>query len=75
MSRGFLDEDAPDGEAREIEIACTVMAVSDDALKLDTGDRFGHWLPRSQVSPKGLREGWSGTVTMPQWLARKKGII
>lgn len=65
-----------------IEIACEVraerekaIAVADGTMEPRDDGRKGErekwfWLPRSQVEVNQ-----DGTVTMPEWLAKEKGLI
>lgn len=68
-----------------IEIACQIVRSTDKAIGVADGTTemhdVGHgrkverqvlfWLPRSQVE---IDED-NGTVWMPEWLAKKKGLI
>lgn len=52
-----------------IDIAASIRAETDKALRLDDGTRV-EWVPKSQVEDNG-----DGTFTMPEWLAQEKGFI
>lgn len=51
-----------------------VHATARAVLVKETEDSEGAWLPLSQVEIDG-EPGRVGTVTLPEWLAREKGLI
>ncbi len=59
-----------------VDIAGVLIERRPTAVWIDTGDRKP-WLPLSQVEldPEDASEGHSVTVAMPEWLAKKKGLI
>lgn len=60
------------GASDLIEIAGEIRARSAKAIKLYDGAREA-WLPLSQIEIE--ENGKTVTVTMPEWLARDKGLI
>jgi hypothetical protein len=52
-----------------IDIAAQKTAETDKAFRIHDGAVFV-WLPKSQVEDNG-----DGTFTMPEWLAKEKGLI
>lgn len=65
-------------DARVVEVAVEIVADTDLALLVSDGDRQA-WLPKSQLidyEDSGLiYEGKAVTLTMPEWLAKDKGLI
>ena len=61
------------------DIACRVRRETDDAIAIADGSTLPDgrerwtWLPKSQVEIE--RSEKIDTVTMPEWLAKKKGLI
>ncbi len=62
-----------------VDIECTIaterdlsIAVADGTMEpYEGGERLKWvWLPKSQIEING-----DGTVTMPEWLAKEKGLI
>lgn len=62
-----------------IDIACVIRAEREKSVAVADGTTETHegrerevwfWLPRSQIEIND-----DGTVTMPEWLARDKGLI
>lgn len=70
MARGFLDDDAP---RKSDLIDCAVQLHHETPkawLVSDDGDRKrAVWIPKSQA------EFAEGVITMPEWLAKDKGLI
>lgn len=65
--RGFRDEDAR--EARLTDVAAEIKRETEKALLLSDGATEA-WVPKSQVE-----DNRDGTFTMPEWLAKDKGLI
>jgi hypothetical protein len=57
------------GESDLIEIAVILVGESEKAWKVDAGGEKPAWLPKSQC------EFEDGTLTLPEWLAKEKGLI
>jgi hypothetical protein len=72
VSRGFLDEDRAAGEAVQrahlVDILAEVRRETDKAWLIFDGAREA-WLPKSKVERDG------STFTLPEWLAREKGLL
>jgi hypothetical protein len=56
-------------ERELVDIDCEIRHQTDLAYLIDDGDRKV-WVPKSQVE-----NNMDGTVTMPFWLARDKGLV
>lgn len=59
-----------------VEVTCTVVRRTNRAVLVDDGTAE-HWLPLSQVDV-AMREHETvpiATVTLPEWLARKCGMV
>ena len=52
------------------DFSATVLVETDKAFRLDDGEHEPFWVPKSQVEDND-----DGTFTMPEWLAKEKGII
>lgn len=57
------------GRSDIVDIACEIRAETERAVQIYDGERTV-WLPRSQIEI-----GDDGTIAMPEWLARDKGLI
>jgi hypothetical protein len=57
------------GESDLVDIAGEIRAQTEKAIQFYDGD-VTVWLPRSQIEI-----GDDGTVAMPMWLAKDKGLI
>jgi hypothetical protein len=77
MARGFLDDDRRRGptagqdaprKSDLVDIAAELRRETDRAWLIFDGDREA-WIPKSQA------ERGRDTFTMPEWLAREKGLI
>ena len=66
--RGFLSEQSAQ-KSDLTDIAARVERESEKAWLVDDGDRKV-WLPKSLVEQNG-----DGTFTLPEWLAKEKGLI
>lgn len=60
------------------ELSCILVAETDRALLLRFEYQRRRWFPKSLVEfeakrPVGLRV--EGTVTVPQWLAEREGLV
>lgn len=52
-----------------IDVAAEVLVETEKAFRIDAG--FGpEWVPKSQCERND-----DGTFTMPEWLAKEKGLI
>lgn len=52
-----------------------LLATTQFAIQVSDDDgRTKHWLPKSQIEYENLGDG-TVDVTMPEWLAKEKGII
>jgi len=60
-----------------IEIYLEILHATDRALFVTDGSREdGVWLPKSQISLDfDVEPGDGAEITMPEWLARDKGLI
>lgn len=59
------------GASDLIDIAAILKHETERAFLLDAGMASGPvWVPKSQVENNG-----DGTFTMPEWLAKEKGLI
>jgi hypothetical protein len=54
---------------REVTLGCEQKAETALAILFDFGDKEA-WVPKSQILHSGDNE-----ITMPEWLARAKGLI
>lgn len=64
-------------EARKsdpVDIACNVRHATDKAILVDDGINTV-WLPKSKVEVDPAPDGRSSIVTMPEWLAKEKGLL
>ena len=52
-----------------VDIAGEIKVETEKAIQFYDGDQTV-WLPRSQIEIND-----DGTVTMPEWLARDKGLV
>lgn len=68
MTRGFLSDDAP-RPVRLSDIAAEIRVETARAWLVFDGAREV-WLPKSLVESNG-----DGTFTLPEWLAKEKGLI
>ena len=80
MSRGFLDEDVPEGEAgtddaREVEITGRIVSRAGRVLRFDSGDRRIHDIPLSVVRGSTQSSRDVVTLRLPEWFAKKRGLI
>lgn len=57
------------GRSDIVDIACEIRAQTERAIQIFDG-KTTCWLPLSQVEI-----GDDGTVAMPEWLAKEKGLI
>ena len=62
----------PDRDAKLCDIAVQVKHETDKAFLVTDGAK-DVWLPKSQVEL--YPEGDTAIVTMPEWLAKDKGLI
>lgn len=59
-------------DSKLIDIACEIRHETDKAVLIADGDREV-WLPLSQCEV--YRERTGSIVTLPEWLAKEKGLI
>lgn len=57
------------GASDLIEIACILQHETERAFLIDAGGEKPVWVPKSQC------EFEDGTLTLPEWLAKDKGMI
>ena len=68
-NEGYLEQET-------FSLACTYLGPTKDAILINDGTR-NMWIPRSEIRdelPK-LAKGDIVTITIPEWLAKKKGLI
>lgn len=65
--RGFRDDDAQ--EAKLTDVAAELVRQTEKALLISDGVTEA-WVPKSQVE-----DNRDGTFTMPEWLAKERGLI
>ena len=53
-----------------VEVEAEIHAETEKAFLLDHGGDEKKWVPKSQVEDNG-----DGTFSMPEWLAKDKGMI
>jgi hypothetical protein len=64
------------GRSELIDLSVTIQVRTEKALGIwegevdDNGRKVLIWVPLSQVEDNG-----DGTITMPEWLAKDKGLI
>jgi hypothetical protein len=60
-----------------VEINGVFMGGTGNAILLEDADGKEHWLPRSQIEfdPDDPDKFDPITVTMPEWLAEKEGLV
>lgn len=51
------------------DIECEIIATTEKAIRIDDG-KEKHWLPKSLVE-----DNRDGTITLPEWLAKERGLI
>ena len=61
------------GNSDLVDIIVEVKHETDKAILVDDGAKKV-WLPKSQIEFESNGDGTS-TVTLPEWLARDKGLI
>jgi hypothetical protein len=62
-------------DARLIEITCEVLRDTAKAFQISDGATQA-WVPKSQVEwHPGAPGKKAGTMVMPEWLAKDKGLI
>lgn len=65
---GYRDED------EEVEIDVDVRHETDKAYLVYDGKREV-WIPKSQITDKLVQKGKIVQITLPEWLAKDKGLI
>ena len=84
MSRGFLDEQHDDNgsdndlgalDVRDAEITARIVSRSAKAMQIDSGDRKLTWVPLSLI--RGSQQASRDVITLrlPEWWAKKNGLI
>lgn len=60
-----------------VEIAAEVVYETEDALKCNTGDPEHVWIPKSQIMDESevWKDGDSGVLVIPEWLAIEKNLV
>ncbi len=58
------------GRSNIIDIACVILDEREKSYMVDAGLEEKVFLPKSQVEVND-----DGTVAMPEWLAKEKGLI
>lgn len=53
-----------------VDLPAKVLIDGDKAYRLDVGGDVPIWVPKSQCEVND-----DGTVTMPRWLAKERGLI
>jgi hypothetical protein len=81
----LFGHEAPPVAPGMVEIACELRAEMRDAIAIVIRDRSEirlsnsreawTWLPLSEVTGIQRGRGKSATVTIPNWLAKEKGLI
>lgn len=55
-----------------IDIACIIRHETQRAWLIDVGNEKPVWVPKSQVE---VYEDKGTIITMPEWLAKEKGLV
>ena len=71
------------GEETETLEDCVVIADPTDKAVLVRHEGSDYWIPFSQIDPESsilkdtreLEKGDTGSIIIPSWLAREKGIV
>lgn len=66
-----------------VELEVEVLAVSENSIKVAVSDMEEPvWLPRSEIDeeqsdldPNRCEKGDTGTIYIPEWLAKNEGLI
>lgn len=61
-----------------VEIFVIVEHETANAILVDAGTDESCWIPKSQISAEEIvtkRGQKSGQITIPEWLAKEKGLI
>lgn len=58
-----------------IDIACIIKRKTERAALIDHGGKEPVWLPLSQIEICKSDDGKTDIVSLPEWLARDKGLI
>ena len=58
-----------------VDIACTLRHETERAWFLDVGYAQPVWIPKSQAEYESDPTGGCGIITLPEWLAKEKGLI
>ena len=58
-----------------VDITALLLGETDKAIRIDGGHEAPVWLPKSQVEYERNGDGSTFTVTLPEWLAKEKGLI
>lgn len=60
-----------DGRSNLIDIACVITGETARAYRIDHGGKDDVWVPKSLCE----YDESDGTMTMPEWIAKEKGLI
>ena len=68
------------GDNKRVEITGVLRHTTADAWLIETDEGDKHWIPISQIKPlednTDIRDVCEeGFIMIPEWLARKKGLI
>jgi hypothetical protein len=70
VAHPFLENKMTSGSSNIVDISADLKHETDGAYLIDSGDGEPVWVPKSQVEYDEM-----GTFSMPEWLARDKGLI
>lgn len=59
----------------DVEIAVETRARTEKALLVSDGTKEPVWIPRSQISDYSGEEDSPDSIFIPEWLAKKTGLI
>lgn len=55
-----------------VDVACIIRHETERAWLVDVGEEKPVWIPKSQAE---IDEAHGTILTLPEWLAREKGLI
>lgn len=58
-----------------VDLAVVLKRETDKAWCVDAGGSADVWLPKSQCELERGGAGRADTLTLPEWLAKEKGLI
>ena len=74
MSRRSYDDE--EGPVIEIAVLFTGVETENAYMVVDPATDEEHWIPFSQTTKRdGKLKGGEGTITITEWIAKKKGLI